>query len=346
MKRTNFSSSVRVIDRSPSEPSRSESNRHYVKYVNAVCALPAMTRHAWSCIAMPLRPRATSPPVRSPRVWHRWRRRCSRTQDDENVPRATCRRRLGVWKVAHLMRCEVRHEPPRDPGPAWLQVAGMLLSHVESAILHAVQNLSEAGPELAAVRAATLAGVLSASVRPGAGTSSGVSSSGMPSPGPLSRVSSGTRVRASSAATIVRGAVAASSRRWHRRRPAGLESLLSHSSAAWLVGRLFPEQIREHCTPRLARRIARSTLSGSSRPETARPRSDPPMDRRGDQKIITLARLQVLPRAHQGIPSTKCPGNYRSRGQWPANVPARLINPDSLWHVSFLRFPHLIIIFI
>lgn len=30
------------------------------------------------------------------RAWRRWRRRCSRTQDDENVPRATCRRRLGV----------------------------------------------------------------------------------------------------------------------------------------------------------------------------------------------------------------------------------------------------------
>lgn len=41
--------------------------------------------------------------VRAPRrrpsdrpAWQRWRRRCSRTQDDENVPRATCRRWLGV----------------------------------------------------------------------------------------------------------------------------------------------------------------------------------------------------------------------------------------------------------
>lgn len=224
-----------------------------------------------------------------------------------------------VWKVAHLRRCEVRHEPPRDPGPAWLQVAGMLLSHVESAILYAVQDLPEAGPEPAAVRAATPAGALPASVRPGAGTSSGVSS-GMPSPGPLSRVSSGSRVRASSAATVVRGTVAASSRRWHRRRPTGLEPLLSHSSAARLVGRLFPEQIRELCTAGLARWIARSTLSGGSSPETARPRSDPPMDRRGDQKILTLARLQVLSRAHEGISSAKYSGNYRSRGRWPANV--------------------------
>jgi len=243
------------------------------------------------------------------------------------------------------MRCEVRHEPPRDPGPAWLQVAGMLLPHVESPILSAVQNLPEAGLKFAAVRAAT-PGALLVSVRPGIGTSSRVSP-GLPSSGTPSRIPSGTlprvsrreRVRTFSAAAIVRSAVA-SSRRWHRRRAAGLKSALSYAPAAQLVGRLSLEQICERCAFRLTRWIARSTIAGSARRETAWPRAIPSMDRRGDQENLAVTRLQVLPCAHEGVPPAKYQGNYRSFARSTiGRREGRLINLDSPWHDTLLRFP-------
>ena len=74
----------------------------------------------------------------------------------------------GRGKPGFLMRCEVRHEPPCDQGSAWLQVAGMLLPLVEPAGLSAVQGVSEAGVNAAAVYRAS-SGVVRASLVSGTG---------------------------------------------------------------------------------------------------------------------------------------------------------------------------------
>lgn len=48
------------------------------------------------------------------------------------------------------------------------------------------------------------------------------------------------------------------------------------------------------------------------------------MDRRGDQEILALARLQVLPRAHEGVPSAKYQGNRRIAGGSPRPINDRM----------------------